>query len=186
MKKAPVIILIVITAASGLVVWHSGRQMFSFYHQYAEGLTLPDQPVISATDQIKLVKDRFRKEAADRAKANVSIVRGLLPSRPQDCYVEIPFQASSGVVDHVWARLISLDDRTVTCQILSKPTHFQGNIPSPYLCPISALEDWRVQMPDNTIRGDYTMILAFESVKKINGDKMPGQLAAEMQRHVDR
>ncbi len=53
MKKAPVLILIVITAASGLVVWHGGRQLFTFYHQYAEGLTPPDQPVISATDQIK-------------------------------------------------------------------------------------------------------------------------------------
>jgi hypothetical protein len=64
--------------------------------------------------------------------------------------------------------------------------HYQENILSPYSCPASALEDWRVQMPDNTIRGDYTMILAFESVKKINGDKLPKQLAAEMQRHVDR
>ena len=186
MKKAPVIILIVITAASGLVVWHGMRQLFTFYHQYAEGLTLPDQPVVSATDQINLAMDRFRKEAADRARANVSIVRELLPNHPENCYVEIPFQASSGIVDHVWAKLISLDDRTITCQIISKPMHYQGDIPTPYSCPVSALEDWRVQMPDNAIRGDYTMILVFESVKQLYGDKMPEQLAEEMQRHVDR
>jgi hypothetical protein len=41
-------------------------------------------------------------------------------------------------------------------------------------------------MPDNTIRGDYTMIVAFESVEKIYGDKMPKPLAAVMQKHVDR
>jgi hypothetical protein len=185
-KKAPVIILIVVAVGSGLLFWQRVRPLFALYHQYIETLTPPDQPVISAEEQIRLAKDRFRNEAAARARANVSIVRELLPNRPHDCYVEIAFQAGSGEVDYVWARLISLDDRTITCQILSRPKHYQGNIPSLYSCPASALKDWRVVMPDNTIRGDYTMIVAFENVEKIYGDKMPKPLTVEMQKHIDR
>lgn len=46
MKKVPVIILILIAAASGLLVWHNTRPLLRLYQHYVEGLTLPDQPTM--------------------------------------------------------------------------------------------------------------------------------------------
>ena len=143
------------------------------------GALVPDPMAISDDDPLM-------KEATAQARATVSKVQELLPSRPQHCYVKIPFQTSSGAVEHVWAGLISLDDTTITCQILSRPVHHQGDIPSPYSCSASVLEDWQVQMPDDTIRGGYTMRVMFQRARERYGDKMPKQLAAEMQRYVDR
>jgi hypothetical protein len=48
------------------------------------------------------------------------------------------------------------------------------------------LEDWQVQMPDDTIRGGYTMRVMFQRAKERYGDRMPKQLAEEMKRYVDR
>ena len=130
--------------------------------------------------------DPLMQDAKARARATVSTVRELLPSRPQQCYVKIPFQTSAGTVEHVWAGLISMDEKDYHLPD-SFPT---GASPRPYSftssCSASELEDWQVEMPDDTIRGGYTMRVMFQRAKERYGDKMPKQLAAEMQRYVDR
>jgi hypothetical protein len=40
-------------------------------------------------------------------------------------------------------------------------------------------------MPNGTIRSGYTMRVMFRRAKERYGDKMPEQLAAEMQKYVD-
>jgi len=176
--KFVVIILIAIVVGVVLLLWQHGRRLSMSYDQSA-GALVPDPIAISNDDPLM-------KEATDRARATVGTVRELLPSRPQNCYVKIPFQTSSGAVEHVWAGLISLNDKDITCQILSRPVHHQGDIPSPYYCSASALEDWQVLMPDDTIRGGYTMRVMFQRAKERYGDRMPKDLAVEMQRYVDR
>jgi uncharacterized protein YegJ (DUF2314 family) len=172
------IILTVAVVGVGLLLWQRGRRLSMSYDPYA-GALVPDPLAISNDDPLM-------KEATERARATVSTVRELLPGRPQNCYVKIPFQTSSGAIEHIWAGLISLDDTAITCQILSRPVHHQGDLPSPYSCPASAMEDWQVQMPDNTIRGGYTMRVMFQRAKERYGDRMPKELTEEMQKHVDR
>jgi uncharacterized protein YegJ (DUF2314 family) len=176
--KFVIIIMLVVGAGAVFLLWQRSRHLSVSYDQYAGGL-VPDPMAISDDDP-------FMKDAVAHARATVGTVRELLPSRPRNCYVKIPFQTSSGAIEHVWAGLISLDDTTITCQILSRPVHHQGDIPSPYSCSSSVLEDWQVQMPDDSIRGGYTMRVMFQRAKERYGDRMPKQLAEEMKRYVDR
>ncbi len=178
MVRVFIIIVAVLAIGIGLLLWLRGRQMSMSYDAHSGGLV--PEPMSIAVD------DPLMQAATAKAKATVSKVRELLPSRPRDCYVKIPFTTSSGAIEHVWAGLIALDDTTISCQILSRPLQHKGEIPSPYSCLASALEDWQVQMPDDTIRGGYTMRAMFQRARERYGDRIPKELVVEMQRYVDK
>lgn len=129
--------------------------------------------------------DPLMREASMKAKNSVALLRTIFEERPKDTYIKIPFTTNSGHVEHVWAKLLRLEAKAFSAQILTAPAQHRGPLPVPYEGSIDDLEDWQVEMPDGHIRGGFSMRVMFLRAKQHYGERVPADLETQMERYVD-
>lgn len=70
MKNIPIIILVVITAGCGLLLfWQEWRPLFMAHRQHVEGLMLPDQPTSSGLPRLVAAMKGYSRDYISRGQA---------------------------------------------------------------------------------------------------------------------
>lgn len=83
----------------------------------------------------------------ERAREAIGELRALFHERPEHASVRVPFTDESGIADHVWAPVVELGETTMRVRF--------GDAEETVERALSDVEDWRVEMPDGSVRGAF-------------------------------
>ena len=120
--------------------------------------------------------------AIERARATSPTMQQL-HAEGREVWVKFPLQPPGGEVEHVWGRLVSLDDTSLTCTIETPPVSGRSaSATTPVR--VDELEDWQARLPDGSIRGGYTT-RAQAAIAKRDGHPVPRHVRDMLPRMVD-
>ena len=129
-------------------------------------------------------EDPLLKEAVEKAKGSLSLLRELYQTYPDDTTVKVPFITSSGQLEYLWGQLRSMDDKDMEVFLLTPPVTHTGEVERLQKYPVSELQDWAVYLPDGKIRGGFSMKVNYIRARE-TGQEIPKD-ALEMEKlYVD-
>ncbi|MBK7859884.1 MAG: ankyrin repeat domain-containing protein [Archangiaceae bacterium] len=141
---------------------------------------LGDEHFVTATS----ASDPLIAKAVEKAQSTLGTLRSLFAERPRDTMVKVPFTTDTGNVEHVWARVLALDEVTVRGRIETPPTSQRGKLEREQQWRVSEIEDWQVEQRDGSIRGAFGYQVLFLRMRE-KGVALPRELAAQQHRFVD-
>jgi len=92
--------------------------------------------------------------------------------------VKIPFVTSTGVTEHLWAELLTLEATDMVVRYMTPPVSHVGKLDRVHRHPLTDLEDWVVTKDSRNYIGGYTMRVMFQRGREKWGD-LPPKLKAE-------
>lgn len=123
-------------------------------------------------------------EAVAKARAAVPTLRELFAQREAPVDVKYSLQNSAGDTEHVWGELLELADDEFSADLRTPLIRGRLVSPPPFRLPLSALEDWQVELPDGRIRGGFTTQLEIALARR-DGRHVPDHVANMEKRFVD-
>jgi uncharacterized protein YegJ (DUF2314 family) len=117
------------------------------------------------------------------AKETFEKFRDLYLKGNMDYQVKIPFETSSGVVEHLWAAVLKLENDQLEVRYLTPPTSHQGVLERVNAHNVSEISDWVVFNKAGTIYGGYTQRVMFKKAREQWG-KLPAELAEQEKKYV--
>ena len=99
--------------------------------------------------------------------------------------VKFRLQNDVGEMEHVWGELQKISDRSFTASLATPLVGGKAASPPPYELPLTALEDWQIELPDGSIRGGFTTQAQIALTREAGG-RLPPHVASLEGRFIDR
>lgn len=121
--------------------------------------------------------------AIDKARATVSTMKQFHEDG-HEVWVKFPLTIADGGTEHVWGRLITVQESSLRCTIETPPVAGSGPADATVQTDVRELEDWQVALPDGSIRGGYTT-RAQARIAERDGHRIPRHVYDMLSRMID-
>jgi hypothetical protein len=139
-------------------------------------------------------------EAMDRAKSTLPYFIEQVRRHVDDAYIKFPLENDQGVIESVWAYVHHYEDGVFNVSPVNKPEKKRsavlGTVDRDALpalvgvfgkrrfVPKNAVEDWRIMLPDDRIKGAYSYIGALQYLER-TGTRLNRTMRKQRLRLVD-
>jgi uncharacterized protein YegJ (DUF2314 family) len=165
----------------GLPAYRYLYKVVNLFARRAFRLPLPAEAlppmVIDADDPLMI-------EAVRRARASLERFRSLQRDEANACYVKIPLEAEHDLTEHVWGRVMDMDELRVRVSPANEPVAARAPADDDLDVPLEAISDWTVEMSDGSVQGGFSTIAMFRRAKE-RGDQVPAEIEESIPRFVD-
>lgn len=120
---------------------------------------------------IKIAKESFEK------------FRNLYSKGNMEYQVKIPFETSAGVIEHLWADVLSFENELLKVRYYTPPTSHEGSLERIHTHGVNEITDWVVITESGTIYGGYSQRVMFKKAREQWG-KLPAELAEQEKKYA--
>lgn len=118
-------------------------------------------------------KDPLMIAAHRKARETTPQLLELFTDAKEFTRVKIPFVSNSGVTEHLWADLLSVEGSKINVRYLTPPVTHSGKLERLHTHDVSDIEDWVITKNPSNYIGGYTMRVMFQRGRELWGDLPP-------------
>ena len=101
----------------------------------------------------------------------------------EEAQVKVPFISSEGLVEHLWAEVLEVGEKTLSVRYYTPPVTHSGKLERLHEHNLNEIEDWVVINKHGEIHGGFTQRVMFEHARRQWGD-LPPELAQQESKYV--